>query len=72
MTANKTPEEHMRLLHLHEVQRMIGLGKTCIYEMMATGEFPRPLRVSRGGVRWKLSDIKCWIESRPVAGPRTE
>ena len=27
MTANKIPEEHMRLLHLHEVQRMIGLGK---------------------------------------------
>ena len=57
-----------RLLRRQEVEELTGLSRASIYRLMESGKFPRPVRVSATAVRWKLSDITTWIESRPVVG----
>ncbi len=56
-----------RLLRRREVERWTSMSRSSIYRLMQEGEFPRPVRVGPGAVRWKASDITAWIESRPVA-----
>ena len=53
---------------------MVGLGTSAIYRKMRAGAFPAPLQLG-GAVRWRLDELKAWIESRDRAtgegeGPR--
>ena len=57
-----------RLLRRRQVEAMTGLSRSSIYRLMQDGEFPRPLRVGSNAVRWRLSDIIRWMESRPIGG----
>ena len=56
-----------RLMRRREVEEFTGLSRASIYRLIAEGEFPRPVRVSATGVRWKSSDISAWIQSRPLS-----
>ena len=56
-----------KLLRRREVEEQTGLSRASIYRLIADGEFPRPVRVSATGVRWKASDISAWIQSRPLS-----
>lgn len=60
-----TPE---RLIRLEEVQQLVGLGKTMIYEMIATGRFPSPYKVS-SAARWSQHEVFNWIED--IKGSQT-
>lgn len=53
-----------RFLSLHEVRRLIGLGKTSVYAMLKRGDFPRPLRVGQRSVRWRASEVRDWMDAR--------
>ena len=57
-----------RLLRRQEVERIVGLGRSSIYRQMQAEDFPRSVKISRGAVRWRASDIKAWMDSRPVTG----
>nr|WP_075645349.1 AlpA family phage regulatory protein [Caballeronia mineralivorans] len=57
-----------RLLRLPQVLDMFGLGKTMLYEMMKTGEFPQSRRVRHLSV-WVESAVQDWI--RVVAKPKS-
>ena len=54
-----------RLLTRAEVERRTALGRSAIYAMMRSGEFPEPLRVGKAAVRWSLREIEAWIAARP-------
>ena len=54
-----------RLIARTEVQARVGLSKSALYRRLSLDEFPRPLAVGGGTVRWKCSEIEAWIESRP-------
>ncbi len=56
-----------RLIRRHEVQELTGLSRSAIYDQMERGEFPRPVRVGRRAVAWKMSDIEAWFNSRQSA-----
>ncbi|SIO50904.1 transcriptional regulator, AlpA family [Burkholderia sp. GAS332] len=49
-----------RLLRLPQVLDMVGLGKTMLYEMIKTGEFPQPRKVRHLSV-WVESEVQTWI-----------
>ncbi|WP_407639147.1 helix-turn-helix transcriptional regulator [Caballeronia mineralivorans] len=51
-----------------QVLDMFGLGKTMLYEMMKTGEFPQSRRVRHLSV-WVESAVQDWI--RVVAKPKS-
>lgn len=56
------PAPTERLIRLDEVQRLVGLGKTKIYEMIAAGRFPVPYKVS-SAARWSQHEVLNWIEN---------
>ena len=56
-----------RLLRRREVEKITGVSRSSIYRLMQESDFPRPVRIGPGAVRWKASDINAWMESRPVA-----
>jgi len=51
------------LLHLHEVEAVVGLKKSKLYLLIQSGDFPAPVRLGRRSVRWKTSSIRLWINN---------
>ena len=52
------------------VEQLTGLSRSTIYDLMAKGEFPRPVRLTTKAVAWPESAIAEWLAHRPqtVAG----
>jgi len=53
----------MKLLRRKQVEEASGLSRSSIYQMMAEGRFPKPLKVGRRAVRWSEEDLKHWQEA---------
>ena len=53
-----------RLLRRPEVEALTGLARATIYRDMASGSFPRPIKLGRRAVAWPESVIDKWIEAR--------
>ena len=53
-------DDPMRFLRLKEVQRLTGLPRSTIYEMVNAGEFPRQFRISKRIAAWLASEIAAW------------
>lgn len=60
-----TPPAPDRLIRLHEVCALAGVGKTSVY---AIEDFPKRVQLSRRAVGWRLSEVQSWIGSRVQAG----
>ena len=61
-----------RLLRLEEVMAITGLGRSTIYRYLrrrssSLPDFPQPLKVGVRAVRWRESEIRAWVASRPRA-----
>lgn len=51
------------LIDSAETGRLCGIGKTCLYRLLATEAFgPRPVRLGRA-VRFSRVEIERWIEA---------
>jgi len=62
------PERAKKCIPIGEVCDRTSLGKSCIYDMMKRGQFPKPRQLTRGRVGWDLAAVDNWLDSRPVAG----
>jgi prophage regulatory protein len=60
--ATSTRASSERLIRLPQVLDMIGLGKTMLYKMMKTGEFPQPRKIRHLSV-WVESEVQAWIDA---------
>jgi len=49
---------------LPAVKEISGLGKTSIYEGVAAGTFPAPLKIGPRAVGWRASDLMQWLNTR--------
>jgi len=56
------PVPHPRLLRRPEVEHLTGLSKSSLYERMARGEFPRPIKLGYRTALWPEAAIHAWIE----------
>lgn len=54
------------LLRIPEVAETLGIGRTKIYEMIATGELPT-IRIGRA-VRISVTTLQKWVEEREQQG----
>ena len=54
------------LLRIPEVAETLGIGRTKIYELIATGELPA-VRFGRA-VRISVSTLQKWVEEREQQG----
>jgi prophage regulatory protein len=57
------------VLRLPRVLGKSGLGKSSLYNLISSGQFPRPFSLGGGrAVGWLESDVNAWIEARAAAG----
>ena len=58
-----------RLLRIREVVEITALSRSTIYRMMNAGQFPQSVKITSRSVRWKLSDINAWMDSKTSMRP---
>ena len=56
-----------RYLTRDEVECYTGLSRSTIYRKMKEGTFPVPIQMADRAVRWRASDIRKYVNSRPPA-----
>lgn len=55
--------QHMQVGHLVRLPAVLaatGMSKAWIYDAMARGLFPRPVRITKRAVGWRVDDIQKW------------
>ena len=57
-------DKHLRRL---AVEELTGLSRSTIYDLMAKGVFPRPVKLTRKAVAWPESQIVAWLAQRPTS-----
>lgn len=62
---------HKRLIRRPIVENQTGLKRSQIYQLMAEGKFPRPVKLGRRAVAWDQDLIQIWIEERILLGSAT-
>ncbi len=58
--------EPRRILRMKDVAKKTGLSKSYLYALVRTGDFPKCIRLVKGGtaVGWLESDVEQWIDDR--------
>ena len=46
-----------------EVCRLVGIGKSQLYRLIAVGDFPAPVKIRRSS-RWLSSEVHAWIHKQ--------
>ena len=59
------------MLRREEVETICGLTRSTIYRLMRIGAFPVPKRCGLRAVRWPVSEIQSWLDTRPRATGET-
>lgn len=60
--ASAVPRD--RLLRLTDVERLTGIKKSTIYQLMREGKFPNAVRISRRMTCWPESAVLTWVNAR--------
>ena len=63
----KLDPNQVRLLKAAEVCEIVGLSRQHIYRMIALGQFPRAIPLSKRARGWRSDEIDAWIEGRTIA-----
>lgn len=57
-----------RMLRRKEVERITARSCSAIYDGMARGTFPKPVKIGARAVAWPESAIRTWIAERMEGG----
>lgn len=52
------------LIRLRRVSELTGLSRSSIYEKVAAGTFPAPVKLSARAVAWVEPEVSEWIANR--------
>ena len=52
-----------KILRRAQLEERLGLSRSAIYQMMADGEFPRPIKLGRRAVGWPENEIQAWLQN---------
>jgi len=58
----------LKIIRLPVVLASTGVSRSHLYAQMQRGDFPRPIRLGRRAVGWRLEDVENWLASRPLGG----
>lgn len=56
--------KEVRILRRRDVLARTGISKTKLYQLIAAGEFPPPVRLTTARVGWPSNEIDTWISKR--------
>ena len=59
------PQAPDRFITIRQLGEMLGVSRATIHRFVAKGDFPKPLKISAGSVRWSLREIEGWLAARP-------
>ncbi len=60
-----------RLIRRPDVENITGCQKSTIYQMIADGSFPKPIRLSARHVAWSETAVLQWVQDRIAAASAT-
>lgn len=60
----RSPKQPSRLLRLPEVREKTGKSTSSIYDAIAAGTFPRPVKVGPRTAAWIEAEVDYWIADR--------
>ncbi len=67
--ATKNDRQQLdRMLRRKEVEQITARSRSAIYEGMANGTFPRPIKIGARAVAWPEPVIRNWIAERMEGG----
>ena len=53
----------MRFIKLKEVLTMTGVSRSYVYQCIAEGRFPKPIKLG-GSSLWLLDEVVSWMEDK--------
>ena len=53
-----------KIVRLPAVKEVSGLCRSSIYEGVAAGTFPAPVKIGLRAVGWRSADLTNWLETR--------
>lgn len=60
------------LIRLPQLEAMTGRKRSSIYEDMAAGRMPKPIKLGPRAVAWLRSDVDAWIAERVAQRDQAE
>ena len=58
-----TPPVYPMLIGRRRFAELLAVSMATFARMRATNKLPRPIELSRGCHRWRLSEVRAWIEA---------
>lgn len=52
------------LIRRRQVEARTGLKRSAIYENLASGNFPKPIKIGKRMVAWVADEVDAWIAAR--------
>lgn len=52
------------LFRLPQVCALTGLSRSSIYVLVAKGEFPAPVRITKRAIAWPSASVEAWIRQK--------
>jgi prophage regulatory protein len=56
-----------KLIRLAELCKLLDMERSTIYKLKSEGHFPEPIKIGDRAVRWRLSDIQTWQDTRAIS-----
>lgn len=57
----------LTILRRRQVEARVGLRRSTIYQGVADGTFPRPIRLGARSVGWVEHEVQRWLADRVAA-----
>lgn len=58
---------HQTLLRMPDVLSRTGMSRSGIYNLVAVGKFPKPVKLGERAAAWIASEVDAWIAERIAA-----
>ena len=54
---------NINVLRRKQLENQLNLSRSSIYKMIADGTFPKPIRLGRRAVGWRVEDVQEWLDN---------
>jgi len=68
MATETNPLDACQLINVRKLSRLLGISERTCWRLSALaeagqGNFPKPVRLSARSVRWRLADVRRYVET---------
>lgn len=61
LISDRSQQSMPQMLTRNEVAAMLGVSPATFHRYVEAGKAPKPIKFSRGCVRWRLLEVQNWI-----------